>query len=106
MLAFPAVIRIYVALGPVDLHESFNGLWATVAEQLREERTIELDLVPGRLVKSEIVRPKYRHRLDRGRSPLLAPAPARMIPGWVSRYEIPVAASSARHTASRVAGWA
>jgi transposase len=50
-------------------------------ERIGEERTFELDLVPGRLVKREIVRPKYRHRLDRSRAPLLAPAPARVVPG-------------------------
>jgi transposase len=33
------------------------------------------------LVKREIVRPKYRHRLDRNRAPLLATAPARVVPG-------------------------
>lgn len=37
MLAFPAAIRIYVALGPVDLRKSFNGLWAVVAEQVQED---------------------------------------------------------------------
>lgn len=50
-------------------------------ERIGEERTFELDQVPGHLVKREIVRPKYRHRLDRSRAPLLAPAPARVVPG-------------------------
>ena len=27
------------------------------------------------------MRPKFRHRLDRNRAPLLAPAPARVVPG-------------------------
>src|SRR5471032_1196316 len=37
MLAFPAAIRIYVAVQPVDMRKSFNGLWAAVGEQLRED---------------------------------------------------------------------
>jgi transposase len=50
-------------------------------ERIGEERTFEVDVVPPRLVKREIVRPKYRHRLDRNRAPLLAPAPPRVVPG-------------------------
>jgi len=41
----------------------------------------EVDVIPPKLVKREIVRPKYRHRLDRSRPPLLAPAPPRVVPG-------------------------
>ena len=37
MLAFPAAIRIYVAVRPVDMRKSFNGLWAAVSEQLGED---------------------------------------------------------------------
>ena len=37
MLAFPAAIRIHVAVKPVDMRKSFNGLWAAVSEQLRED---------------------------------------------------------------------
>jgi transposase len=37
MLAFPAAIKIYVALQPVDMRKSFNGLWAAVREQLEED---------------------------------------------------------------------
>lgn len=50
-------------------------------ERIGEERTFEVDVVPPRLVKREIVRPKYRHRLDRNRAPVLAAAPARVVPG-------------------------
>lgn len=50
-------------------------------ERIGEERTFEIDLMPARLVKRELVRPKYRHRLDRSRAPLLAAAPARVVPG-------------------------
>src|SRR5476651_1625544 len=37
MLAFPAAIRIFVAVRPVDMRKSFNGLWAAVTEQLKED---------------------------------------------------------------------
>jgi transposase len=37
MLAFPAAIKIYVAVEPVDMRKSFNGLWAATVEQLRED---------------------------------------------------------------------
>ena len=50
----------------------------------RLPRDIRLSIIdPGspRLVRREIVRPKYRHRLDRSRPPLVAPAPARVVPG-------------------------
>lgn len=37
MLAFPAGIRIYVAVQPVDMRKSFNGLWAAASEPLHED---------------------------------------------------------------------
>ena len=37
MLAFPAAIRIYVAVQPVDMRKSFNGLWSAVSERLQED---------------------------------------------------------------------
>jgi transposase len=53
----------------------------TLYEKIGEERTFEVDVVPPKLFKREIVRPKYRHRLDRNRAPVLAPAPARVVSG-------------------------
>jgi transposase len=50
-------------------------------EKIGEERTFEVDMVPPQLFKREIVRPKYRHRLDRNRAPLVAPAPVRPVAG-------------------------
>jgi transposase len=50
-------------------------------EKIAEERTFEVDVIPPRLFKREIVRPKYRHCLDRNRAPLLAPAPKRVVEG-------------------------
>ncbi len=50
-------------------------------ERIGEERTFEVDVIEPKLVKREIVRPKYRHKLDRNRAPLVAAAPARVIAG-------------------------
>ena len=50
-------------------------------ERIGEEETFEVDVVPPRLFKRRLVRPKYRPRLDRTRPPLVAPAPARPVPG-------------------------
>ncbi len=50
-------------------------------ERIGEERTFEVDVVPPKLFKREFIRPKFRHRLDRSRPPLLAPAPARPVAG-------------------------
>ncbi len=50
-------------------------------EKIAEERTFEVDVIPPKLFKREIIRPKYRHRLDRNRAPLLAPAPPRVVAG-------------------------
>jgi transposase len=50
-------------------------------ERIGEERTFEIDVTPPRLFKCEIVRPKYRHRLDRSRAPVCAMAPARAASG-------------------------
>lgn len=52
-----------------------------VYERIGEERTFEVDLVPPQRFKREIVRPKFRHCLDRNRAPLLAPAPKRVVAG-------------------------
>lgn len=37
MRAFPAGIRIFVAVQPVDMRKQFNGLWAAAQEQLGED---------------------------------------------------------------------
>lgn len=37
MLAFPAAIKIYVAVQPVDMRQQFNGLWAAAQERLGED---------------------------------------------------------------------
>jgi transposase len=50
-------------------------------ERIGEERTFEVDIVPPQLFKREIVRPKFRHCLDRNRAPLVAPAPKRIATG-------------------------
>ena len=53
----------------------------TLYERIGEERTFEVDVIPPQLFKREIIRPKYRHCLDRNRAPLLAPAPSRVVSG-------------------------
>lgn len=53
----------------------------TLFERIGEEESFEVDIVPPKLFKRRIVRPKYRHRLERSRAPVVAPAPARTVPG-------------------------
>ncbi len=50
-------------------------------ERIGEERTFEVDVVPPKLFKREIIRPKYRHKADRAQPPVVAPAPARAVAG-------------------------
>lgn len=50
-------------------------------EQIGEERTFEVDVVPPQLFKREIVRPKYQRLADKSLPPVVAPAPARLAPG-------------------------
>ena len=50
-------------------------------ERIGEERTFEIDLVPPQVFKREIVRPKYRHKTDRERPPVMAAAPERPVMG-------------------------
>ena len=50
-------------------------------EKIGEEKTFEVDVIPPRLFKREIIRPKYRRRNNRGQAPLIAPAPARAVQG-------------------------
>jgi hypothetical protein len=35
MLAIPYSVRIHLAVEPVDMRKSFNGLWSAVSERLR-----------------------------------------------------------------------
>jgi transposase len=37
MLAFPASVKIYVAVEPVDMRKQFNGLWACAQQTLGED---------------------------------------------------------------------
>jgi transposase len=50
-------------------------------EQIGEERTFEVEIIPPQLFKREIERPKYKAKADRSQPPLLAPVPARAVPG-------------------------
>ena len=37
MLSFPGSVRIYLAVAPVDMRKSFNGLFAVATETLKED---------------------------------------------------------------------
>jgi transposase len=50
-------------------------------EKIGEERTFEVDIIPPKLFKREIVRPKYRRKAERMEAPVIAPAPPRPVPG-------------------------
>ena len=50
-------------------------------EQIGEERTFEVDIVPPKLFKREFVRPKYRRKSERTEAPVIAPALARAVAG-------------------------
>lgn len=50
-------------------------------EKISEERTVELDITPPKLVKRLYIRPKYRRRGNRAHPPVVAPAPVRPVPG-------------------------
>lgn len=50
-------------------------------EQIGEERTFEVEITPPQLTKREIIRPKYKAKTDRSQPPVIAPAPARVVPG-------------------------
>ena len=50
-------------------------------ERIGEETTFEVDITPPKLFKREIVRPKYRFKLERERPPVIAPAPSRPVEG-------------------------
>jgi transposase len=69
----------------------------SVYERIGEERTFEVDIVPPQLFKREIVRPKFRHCLDRNRAPLLAPTPKRMVTGGFASAGLVAWALSAKY---------
>ena len=50
-------------------------------ERIGAERTFEVEIIPPQLFKREFVRPKYRAKADRAQPPVIAPAPARVVPG-------------------------
>ena len=50
-------------------------------QRIGEEVTFEVDITPPKLFKRQIVRPKFRHKLDPSLAPLLRPAVPRAIEG-------------------------
>ena len=37
MLTFPSALKIHLAVEPVDMRKSFNGLWSLTEQKLRED---------------------------------------------------------------------
>jgi len=37
MFSFPNQTKVYLAVGPVDMRKSFNGLWTEASERLKED---------------------------------------------------------------------
>lgn len=72
--ALPVVETIEIIPDEVKAHPELY-------ERIGEERTFEVDVVQPKLVKREIVRPKYRLKADKSVAPLLAPAPPRAVMG-------------------------
>lgn len=50
-------------------------------ERIGEEVTEELDVVPMKVIRRRIVRPKFKRRGQAGAVPFISPLPARVIPG-------------------------
>lgn len=50
-------------------------------ERISEEKTFEVELIGPKLVKREIIRPKFRRKDSREAAPVIAPARARVAPG-------------------------
>ena len=55
MLAFPAAIRIYVALEPVDMRKQYDGLWAAVQQQLGDGVVRTIAMGPSEGLKRNMV---------------------------------------------------
>jgi transposase len=50
-------------------------------EQISQERTFEVDIIGPKLVKRQIVRPKFRRKADHKIAPVIAPALPRVAVG-------------------------
>ena len=57
-------------------------------ERIGEEVTFEVQITPPKLWKHEIVRGKFRHKLDRSRPPMIAPALKRPIDNSYASAEL------------------
>lgn len=57
-------------------------------ERIGQEETFEVKITPPKLWKRAIVRPKFRHKLDRSRPPTIAPALKRPIDGSYASAEL------------------
>lgn len=63
-----------VVLEPEEV-QAAPGQWKRIGEEVTEE----IDLVPARVIRRRIIRPKYVHRQRRTLAPVIAPLPARLI---------------------------
>lgn len=50
-------------------------------EQIGEERTFEVDVVPPQFFRREFIRPKFQRKADKSQAPVVALAPARPVAG-------------------------
>lgn len=50
-------------------------------EQIGEERTFEVDVVPPQFFRREFIRPKFQRKADKSQAPVVAPAPERPVSG-------------------------
>ena len=57
-------------------------------ERIGEESTFEVKITPPKLWKRTIVRPKFRHKLDRSRPPIIAPALKRPVDNSYASAEL------------------
>lgn len=57
-------------------------------QRISTEVTFEVRITPPRLWKREIIRPKFRHKLDRNLPPVLAPTPPRVIEGGYASAQL------------------
>jgi len=57
-------------------------------ERIGQEETFEVGITTPKLWKRAIIRPKFRHILDRSRPPLIAPAPKRPVDGGYASAEL------------------
>lgn len=75
-------------------------------ERISEESTFEVDLIGPKLVKREIVRPKFQRKADRSQAPVIAPAlPRPAMGGYAAAGLLAFIAISNTSITSRCTDW-